>query len=76
MKTKLYVGLQGSKREVFRSATEPTETSHGHLYAASVGPFRTRRGAEFMARYGGNGNPHLQCVNDAERIAKAQSFTK
>ena len=69
--SKLYVGLNGTKREVFRSQTEPTFNSHGHLYAASVGPFRTKRGAEIMALYGGN-NPHLQCVADAEAMARRE----
>lgn len=41
------------------------------IYMYSIGPFRTRRGADFMAAYGAN-NPHCQCVADAERLAKAQ----
>jgi len=68
-----YVGLKdGGKRETFRSAETPTEGSHGRLYLAVIGPFKTRRGAEFMAEYGG-GNPHLQCVDDAERIARRRA---
>ena len=72
MRTKLYVGLTldcTARRQVFRSATTPTEASHGKLYGAVIGPFRTRRGADFMAMYGGSNNPHLCCVADAERLS-------
>jgi hypothetical protein len=68
--TKPYVGLiGGGKREVFRSATTPTNDSHGAQYLAVIGPFRTVRGANFMRDHG-QGNPHCQCVADAERLAK------
>ncbi len=69
MRTKPYVGCKAGKREVFKSEATPTEATHGHLYNAVIGPFRTMRGARFMAQCGGN-NPHVQCVSDAERIAK------
>lgn len=65
---KLYVGVRGEKREVFRSEVEPTTESHGGEYAAVIGPFRTRRAADLMARLGGR-NPHVRSVADAERIA-------
>ena len=64
-----YVGCSGAERETFRAASTPTRESHGAEYAAVIGPFVTRHGAEYMAQYG-VGNPHLQHVNDAERIAK------
>jgi len=68
--TKLWVGLKtGLTREVFRNADTPTFDSHGHLYGAVIGPFRTRRGADFMAKYG-YGNPHCRCVSEAEKLAK------
>ncbi len=67
--TKPYVGLSDGKREMFRSATTPTQATHGHLYAACIGPFRTVRGAKFMRDHG-QGNPHCLCVADAERISK------
>ena len=70
MKTKYYVGLkQFNKRDVFKSALEPTQQSHGEFYNAVIGPFRTKAGACFMADHGRN-NPHIQTVNDAERLAK------
>jgi hypothetical protein len=50
----------------------PVQETHGHLYAAVIGPFRTIRAAKFMAEHGRN-NPHLQTVNDAERISKAKA---
>jgi len=55
-------------REVFKSATTPTEQSHGDTYIYTTGPFRTMRGARFMATYGEN-NPHCRTVDEAERIA-------
>lgn len=70
MVSRLYVGINKSGHwKVFRSKEEPTHSSHGHIYGAVIGPFRTKAGAEFMAKYG-KGNPHLQTVADAERIAK------
>ena len=70
MKTRIYLGLAaGHKREIFRSPTTPTETSHGHLYAMAIGPFRTVRGATFM-RDKGEGNPHCVCVAQAEYLGK------
>jgi hypothetical protein len=68
--TRIYVGIaDGLKREVFRSVTTPTWDTHYPKYLACIGPFRTMRGARFMRDYG-QGNPHLQCVADAEVLAK------
>ena len=67
---RLYVGVNSDlTRETFWSAETPTETSHGHLYACAIGPFRTKTGAEYMRDYG-QGNPHCRCVADAERLAQ------
>jgi hypothetical protein len=75
MRTKLWVGCgKGCSREVFRSALTPTVDTHGDKYFGVIGPFRTRRGAEFMAKHGRN-NPHCQCVADAECIARKQKET-
>jgi hypothetical protein len=69
---KYYVGCDtgnaGLRREVFQSAQRPTRESHGHLFVAVIGPFQTKCGAEFMARYGA-GNPHCQTVDEAEQLA-------
>lgn len=56
------------KLEVFRSRVEPTEETHGKIYRYSIGPFKTVRGARYMATYGGN-NPHCVTVADAEKLA-------
>ena len=66
-----YVGhMKGdaANTEVFTSAQTPTEQTHGAKYGAVTGPFRTKRGAEFMHKHGHN-NPHCLSVADAERIA-------
>lgn len=76
---KIYVGVKGVTRKVFRSFTTPTKTAYGDRFSLVIGPFRTLRGAHFMADYGRN-NPHLQTVQDAEELAKMeaerQSFSK
>lgn len=43
--------------------------SHGDTYAAVMGPFRTRWAARFTAACG-QGNPHIQHVDDAERLCR------
>lgn len=68
---KIYVGCKLKARKVFRALFVPTQESHGNIYAAVIGPFRTWRGAHFMATYGA-GNPHCQTVADAERLAKKE----
>ena len=67
---KYYCGMKSvDKWEVFRCNESPTYATHGRHYLAVIGPFRTKRGAQFMADYGYN-NPHLQTVTDAEIVAK------
>lgn len=70
---KYYVGLKGRKREVFKSIETPIYATHGHLYGASIGPFYTKRGAEYMAKH-----PHCVDVRTAEQTAKriAQEASK
>ena len=69
-RNKYYVGhAHNGDRIVFPSKTVPTLYTHGDNYAAVVGPFRTQRSALFTAKHGRN-NPHIQCISDAERIAK------
>lgn len=69
MKTRVYVGVNGAKREVFRNVGTPTERTHGERYAYVIGPFRTARGAQYMRDYGIQ-NPLCQSVYDAETLAK------
>ncbi len=72
-KTRPYVGIKkDGGREVFPASQGPTEELYGSLYSAVIGPFKTQRGANFMAQYGA-GNPHLQTVEDAERAAKQEA---
>lgn len=72
MKTKLYVGVKpDTTREVFRASQTPTKETHGNVYAYTIGPFRTKGGADFMAEYGKN-NPHCRCVAEAEKLAKQE----
>lgn len=64
-----YVGITSAGvREVFRTGVRPTTETHGHQYGCVIGPFRTKRGATYMATLGA-GNPHCRCVEDAERLA-------
>ena len=70
MASMIYVGQTAEKRVVFHVSNEPTFESHGEIYAACIGPFRTKRAALWMADpVRGQGNPHCQCVADAERLA-------
>lgn len=55
---------------LFRSAQIPTRESHGQRFTAVIGPFRSKVGASFFARYGRN-NPQIRTVKDAERLARA-----
>jgi hypothetical protein len=54
----------------FHSLTIPTKETHGHLYTAVIGPFKSKVGASYFARYGRN-NPQVRTVADAERLARA-----
>jgi len=65
MRKKWYVGVKGTSRTAFATATPPVFEKSG--YNAIIGPFRTKRGAQFMAKQGG-GNPLCQSVADAERL--------
>jgi hypothetical protein len=64
-RAKYYVGYKIESRELFKSVDTPTFQSHGHLYAATIGPFRTKRGAEYM-----RANNLCTHVNMAEKRAK------
>jgi hypothetical protein len=71
---KWYVGPRldrERKFEPFMAARTPTQTSHGKKYGHVIGPFRSKGGAVVMARFGA-GNPHLQTVSEAEKMAKRE----
>ena len=55
---------------LFHSAFPPTKQTHGHLYKAVIGPFQSKVGAGYYARYGRN-NPQIHTTADAERLARA-----
>lgn len=65
---KIYLGVSGNTREIFKSPSIPTEISHPQ-YRYCIGAFRTMRGAIFMRDYG-RGNPHCQTVGESEILGK------
>ena len=66
-----YLGRRGEDDLIlFQSAMSPTKQTHGHLYKAVIGPFVSRVGAGYFARYGRN-HPDLRTAADAERLARA-----
>jgi ribosomal protein S27AE len=73
-----YVGLCPSvpghppTREAFRSPYTPTPDTHGDRFFLVIGPFATRRGAQFDVRHGWI-NPHIQTAADADRLARQYS---
>lgn len=71
MKTKWYVGYMQREMgfEAFRFDREPTIGTHGTIYAAVIGPFRTKRAALWTEKHGFL-NPHVQTVDDAERLCR------
>ena len=70
---RIWVGVKpGGKREPFRFRGEPTPCRLP-MYVACIGPFRTMRGARFMVEHG-RGNPHCQCVRDAENLAAGRKY--
>jgi hypothetical protein len=54
----------------FRSFTIPTRETHEHLYTAVIGPFKSKVGAGYFARYGRN-DPNIRTADDVERLARA-----
>lgn len=67
-----WVGLKrDGGREVFKSLLSPTPKSHGEKYVGCIGPFRTVRGAAWMADpIRGTHNPHCRFAADAERLGE------
>lgn len=66
-----YLGKRGEDDLIlFHSAAIPTKQTHGHLYKAVIGPFQSKVGAGYFARYGRH-NPQIRTAADAERLARA-----
>ena len=55
---------------LFRSSNIPTKETHGHLFTAVIGPFKSKVGAHYFARYGRD-NPQLCSAEEVERLARA-----
>lgn len=69
---KYFVGLDGmdGARVIFNRIDNQTPMRKDYPeYNAVIGPFRTKRGAKFMLKFG-QGNPHCRNVSDAEKLGK------
>ena len=66
-----YLGKRGEDDLIlFHSVAIPNKQTHGHLYKAVIGPFQSKVGAGYFARYGRD-NPQIRTAADAERLARA-----
>ena len=66
-----YLGKRGEDDLIlFHSTAIPNKQTHGHLYKAVIGPFKSKVGAGYFARYGRK-NPDNRTAADAERLARA-----
>ena len=67
MKAKFYVVVGADGRRLAKRETPRTfDTRERETDYAEIGPFRTKRGAEFMRD---RHSPHCVCVSDAEQLA-------
>ena len=55
---------------LFHAAQTPTKETHGLRFTAVIGPFKSKVGASYYARYGQD-NSHIRTADDAERLARA-----
>ena len=55
---------------LFHAAQTPTKETHGLRFTAVIGPFQSKVGASYYARYG-QGDASLNTADDAERLARA-----
>lgn len=55
---------------LFHAAQTPTKETHGLRFTAVIGPFKSKVGASYYARYGRN-DPRIHNAGDAERLARA-----
>ena len=53
----------------FHATAIPTQESHGARFTAVIGPFQSKVGAAFFARYGKD-NPDIRTAGDVERLAR------
>ena len=54
---------------LFCSAHTPTKESHDPRFTAVIGPFKSKVGASYYARYGRD-DPRIRTAEDAERLAR------
>lgn len=54
----------------FHSPTTPAKATHSHMYTSVIGPFKSKVGVPYYARYGRN-NPLLRTSDDVEEAARA-----
>lgn len=64
-KSRYYVGCVGVTREVFTFEGVPSQATHGKSYFAAIGPFKTKRAAEYCAN---NRYSPAQTVAEFEEI--------
>ena len=55
---------------LFHAAQPPTKETHGLRFTAVIGPFQSKVGASYYARYGRD-DPRIRTAEDAERLARA-----
>jgi hypothetical protein len=70
VRPKFYAALNKYTRryEVVKSNEVPSNQI-GYKFSQIVGPFRTKRGASYFAKYG-YCNSHCKTIADAEKLAK------
>jgi len=69
-KRKWYVGRDKAwTYRAFSLAYRPTERKQGRRWVYVIGPFRTKRAALWVERFG-ELNPHFRSVEDAEQLAR------
>ena len=55
---------------LFHSLHVPTKESHGTRFVFVIGPFKSKVGASYFARYGRD-DPRIRTAEEAERLARA-----
>lgn len=69
-RARYWIGMKSGVYTVFQAIETPTEQTHGHLYGAVIGPFRTHRGATSGKLYAAILNPSWQTSETATHIAR------
>lgn len=55
---------------LFRSLRAPAKETHGTRFVSVIGPFKSKIGASYFARYGRD-DPRIRTAEDVERLARA-----